>query len=493
MLNAAFALALISPALSFAEGGGKVGGGDGIVCVQPGKPIQLLDYYEASYATQNLTIDLGPDTGNYLDRVNYVLNRYAMVDPLTAKRYRDRAQSFITEANFLPGDKMPSIPDFNESVSPGNGCIKEQFAVQNFDPKPNQPRYLVNQDLWNQADSGTKAGLILHESIYRDAHEFYGQTDSNNARYLNAEISSTLMQTISAGDYENLLRSANFDWRSEFSSKPKMNIPIMNGVPYELQSSVVLSIIIQTIERPGYVPANTRDVAVDSVLTLKSGQKVNIPARSEFKCEYPPYTQTQDYNQAKCGLTFYSTDVFGDQHPKATVPYKALGLSGNLIFGTGDFVIYGDGSARILSSDADQSILANGNKFPITKGSAFTLFHSGAPFEIFELAAPTQVKMQNGDFVATSVALFENGNVSGIKIKEDTVVSIQGRKVNVVSLGKPGAWDLGFYEDGKIDVAFVQGGTKLKGQNGKAIKIQKGNAHAVEFDENGLVISADTD
>ena len=203
---AAFAFTL---EVAASEGGaGSTGGGNAIACVQPvsGRSLELLDYYEAQLTT-NLKIDLGPDTGNYHDRIEFVLNRLAKIDPETAKRFREKAQTFESEVKFIPGAQIKAFADSFEPVNPPPGCNKEQFAIQFFEPKPNQPRYLVNQDLWKAADSETRAGLVLHELNYRDAWEA-GQKSSDNARYMNAQMSASGFENLSPDDYISRLTAA---------------------------------------------------------------------------------------------------------------------------------------------------------------------------------------------------------------------------------------------------------------------------------------------
>jgi len=111
-------------------------------------------------------------------------------------------------------------------VRPEPGCTKEQFAVQIFNIMPDQKRYLINKNIWSAASSRIKAGLVLHELIYRDAVEAEDQTDSDKARYLNAQISSTHFSTITPDEYLNLLGSANFFLQSGRFSIYRDRLPI---------------------------------------------------------------------------------------------------------------------------------------------------------------------------------------------------------------------------------------------------------------------------
>ena len=193
-----------------AHAGNEAHGGTGIACNSPdGKSVELLDYFEASRTT-NLMMDLGPKGGQYLEHVFYVLDRLALVDPNFAEYLRTRALNFWAQVKFLSSEEMKRIFDSNEPITAPEGCSKDQFAVQIFNLKPRQARYLVNRDLWYVADAKTQAGLVLHEIIYGAAVEFFGHKDSDNARYFNAQISSSQFSSMTKESYLKVLKASEF-------------------------------------------------------------------------------------------------------------------------------------------------------------------------------------------------------------------------------------------------------------------------------------------
>lgn len=79
---------------------------------------------------------------------------------------------------------MPDIQDSLVRVFP-RGCKIEQIAIQKEPAFPEDKRFTVSKDLWDLLDEDNKAGLVLHEIIYREAL-LYGHEDSVNARYVNS-------------------------------------------------------------------------------------------------------------------------------------------------------------------------------------------------------------------------------------------------------------------------------------------------------------------
>lgn len=182
-------------------------GGNAIVCENQNGTIDLLDHYEGAI-TMGSELDMGDPSSDYMAQVNYVLDRLSTLDPVAAERFRGYARTFEEEMALVSQTQLKAIDDSNEHLNPMPGCAKVQFAVQLIGVKAYQKRYYINQDLWLKADSRAKAGLVLHELIYRDAATFYGHKNSDGARYYNYIISSKLMNSIGDRGYERLLRDA---------------------------------------------------------------------------------------------------------------------------------------------------------------------------------------------------------------------------------------------------------------------------------------------
>ena len=86
-------------------------GGDGVVCVDKdgNKTVEALDLFEGR-GRYRFQIDMGPGQ-TYLDKVKYVLDRLAIVDPLRSGWYWEKAKTFEVNALFWPGIELVDIPD----------------------------------------------------------------------------------------------------------------------------------------------------------------------------------------------------------------------------------------------------------------------------------------------------------------------------------------------------------------------------------------------
>lgn len=212
-------LSMLLLATPFAHSGegDKGNGGDVIECptASGGKTYELADYYEArTRRTNKVSIELGPRELNYQEKVNYALNRMAQVAPHRAKLYQVWFSTFLQETEFVSGEELVDIPDSSLLSIPKN-CKIRQAAVQLADKDIlfGLTRYTINGDIWEQLDSTQKAGLVLHELIYREAIGA-GHGSSLRVRYLNSLISSAELNRIYAtsSDMEvyNLFESLGF-------------------------------------------------------------------------------------------------------------------------------------------------------------------------------------------------------------------------------------------------------------------------------------------
>lgn len=170
-----------------AEAGTEHGNGGGaVVCRGPNheiKSIELLDFYEQREILQ-LNRDLGPTNTSYLEKIKYVLAHRKNFAPFRAKLWGSQADNFLNESVFLKGVKFNRLNDTGNIFIP-EGCDFEQVAVQDEPLFTRQKRFKINQDLWDAMDDENRAGLVLHEIIYREAIS-YGHEDSIRSRYLNA-------------------------------------------------------------------------------------------------------------------------------------------------------------------------------------------------------------------------------------------------------------------------------------------------------------------
>lgn len=200
MVLAAFA----SP--SFAgEGGANVGnGGDGVLCtdVNGNKTVELLDYYEAR-VLRGISPNLGDPTLSVDEQVELLLSRLAPVSPLRAEQYLRQAKAFMSETAFVPGARLVDVPDSNHMVIPEN-CAVIQVVIQQKIRFKQDKRYIVDEDIWNLMDNANKAGMIVHEVIYREAI-VNGQQESVRTRYFNSLIAGDRLNGMTETDFYRLV------------------------------------------------------------------------------------------------------------------------------------------------------------------------------------------------------------------------------------------------------------------------------------------------
>lgn len=199
------------PFESSLDGDERGNGGDAVVCYGTQEEIhsvELLDYWEADVYWK-MGRETPDPTQPFMTKVFALIDKLKDLDPPKHQRYSAWAHSFMSETNLMPEVELKDIPDSLIWVFP-KGCRIEQIAIQKRPLYQEDPRYIISQDLWELMDENNRAGLILHEIIYRDAIE-RGQTNSQHTRYFNAKISSTAFGNISLREYETVLDQVNLE------------------------------------------------------------------------------------------------------------------------------------------------------------------------------------------------------------------------------------------------------------------------------------------
>lgn len=205
MLRQASTAILASLLSLFANAGTAVSGGGGAVYCGTNHPAELFDFYEAR-VLRNIEIDLG--AGDHMQLVRNALQRIAKHDPERAYEYSDLADTFMQEAKFLPNVMLSEVPDVGNVALPV-GCELRQVVIQAEPNFPGDPYYIVSKDLWDLMNESSKAGLILHEIIYREAIE-RGQKSSVNVRYFNSMIANKNFNQLSLANYAELINLIQF-------------------------------------------------------------------------------------------------------------------------------------------------------------------------------------------------------------------------------------------------------------------------------------------
>lgn len=158
----------------------------------------------------------------YLKPVKFVLHRLRRLSPDRAERYWKSALEFQADHRKRKDVCLTRIPDDNLRYTPV-GADPLQIVIHS-DPKvPEDARYLVSEDLWKLLDETNRAGLILHEVIYREALE-NGQDNSYLTQYFNAWISSKKIETLTQEQFNDLLKRVSFKTVE------------IQGLPYDVKS-----------------------------------------------------------------------------------------------------------------------------------------------------------------------------------------------------------------------------------------------------------------
>lgn len=175
-----------------------------------GKTQEVLDYHELRYKYDPgyFVVDLGGQ-GTEWDRVHYALDRLKRLDPKRAADYQDKASHFEENALHVAHVSLPDAKDLGR-VYMADDCKTVQAVVQYQQPLPGQRKYAVSDTVYQALSLDDRAGLILHEIIYGEALA-HGATNSVDARYLNALISSKQIESLSNDEYDARLQAINFE------------------------------------------------------------------------------------------------------------------------------------------------------------------------------------------------------------------------------------------------------------------------------------------
>lgn len=186
-------------------GGLDGGGGNSLLCEKDGKySIDLLDLDEA--VALNVPLDFGPGE-TFPEKLDYIFKRLSKISPLRAHVYQTMAKRILTQdTQWVENTAMPVIDDIKLATI-RRGCLLVQTAVQRPIEQrflPNAKPYIIDKDVFNLLDENSKAMLILHEVLYREAR-FSLVTDSIFVRNLAGVLSSTQISDMSLANLNALM------------------------------------------------------------------------------------------------------------------------------------------------------------------------------------------------------------------------------------------------------------------------------------------------
>lgn len=175
-------------------------GGDIVVC---GVDVYVLDFHPTNAVFGPL--DLGDPKLTPQEKVSLVIERMKPFDPIRAKKLKRWLASFEREALRRYEVDLPEIDDTKRRHLP-DGCRVHQAVIQlpSWRRKKGDPVYLIDQRRYESLDHDNRAGLILHELIYREAI-LYGHVDSLRVATFTAWLSSTVMRTMTQKHYDSIL------------------------------------------------------------------------------------------------------------------------------------------------------------------------------------------------------------------------------------------------------------------------------------------------
>ncbi len=189
--------------ISIAYAGHEVGnGGNGVVC---GASVELLDVYEA-----RVLRGLEFAAVNGQDPFTIALSRTAVlekIDPRSAKIYAKFIEKLRSDISFEKKLTLGPIDDSKHVFVPKDrSCKVRQLAVLRKSVLPGEKVVLIDEGLWAKLSIRDKAGLLLHEAIYKHLADLDEKT-SVNARYFVSLLLSKSFSEASRGEYWKAVRA----------------------------------------------------------------------------------------------------------------------------------------------------------------------------------------------------------------------------------------------------------------------------------------------
>ncbi len=196
---------IITPNI-FSDGGGShVGnGGDLIVCRDLANKdlvlkINVLDYYEGA-VLRNWAVDEGSSevmNKSIDENLNILFEKLKIMGEFRVAEYKLAAQEFFQNNRFVKNSLLTDVQDSDHSILPnGPGeCKVEQLIIYKDNPSIGEKKYLINSDLWDKLNNFQRAGMVMHELIYKEFRS-YGHTNSVMSRLLNSLVASNEIKNL---------------------------------------------------------------------------------------------------------------------------------------------------------------------------------------------------------------------------------------------------------------------------------------------------------
>lgn len=166
-------------------------GGNVIVCKDSSNKIhsvEILDYFEVREAGGKLR--LNPSLGSYSAMLKDLFQSWKTVAPKRMAQYEEWLSEFEKDSAIYSGVQIPAIDDTGViNIPAGCGITPAAFQRPDSQLMPGVKRYTINKDLWDLMPEIEKAGLVLHELVYREGIRA-GHLSSFSTRYFNGYLAS---------------------------------------------------------------------------------------------------------------------------------------------------------------------------------------------------------------------------------------------------------------------------------------------------------------
>jgi hypothetical protein len=220
-LKKVFGMLLIAVAMN-AFAGEKGNGGDAVVCRDASRSIisaELLDYYEGR-TLRNLNV---PEfQGSDIELFQKLETTLSKMDKDTFTWFSDALWLLTHMENHLKGtdvevpnptviyttDPLTDIPDSGELILK-EGCKVEQLVIHTNTDFPEDPEFIIQENILKKLDQKNLRGLAIHELLYksmikRGERLNYEVKNSIPTRYLHQKLMSNIL-TFSSYSYANVL------------------------------------------------------------------------------------------------------------------------------------------------------------------------------------------------------------------------------------------------------------------------------------------------
>ena len=184
-------------------------GADGIECessynLLANDSFGFLDFYELQ--KQNLKVRAFEES-NPFSIAKRVIDEIKKLDKVRHEIYSQYLDEFESETLFLTNAHLPDIPDNGPLELPGEDCklvqivqqLPEKLMLSHKGGTSGQGRYNIDNHYWKKLSRVQKAGVIIHEIVYREVLEYGIQTSPRIRRFTGFLFSDEIL----AADHES--------------------------------------------------------------------------------------------------------------------------------------------------------------------------------------------------------------------------------------------------------------------------------------------------